>query len=127
MPSPGKVFPKIVLVVDDDDAIVNVIKAHLESEDFAVLRSGTAEEALETVRNAKVMAVLLDLGLPDLDGFEVLKKIKEVKPLVPVIIVTGCHEEADARRAFELGAWDYVTKPIDFKYLKNVLCLERSE
>ena len=119
--------PKIILVVDDEASILEVIKFQLEYEGYAVITEKTGEAAVEVVKNAEVVAVLLDLGLPDISGFEVLKKIKILKPSLPVIMVTGRHEESEGRKAFELGAWDYVTKPIDFNYLKNILRLQSSE
>ncbi len=119
--------PKIVLVVDDDAAILKIIKKQLEVEGYAVLCESTGTAALEAVKNTQLLAVLLDLRLGDMDGFEVLKQIKAVKPTLSVIMITGCHEEEEARKAFQVGAWDYVTKPIDFVYLKNILLLQSLE
>ena len=119
-------FPKLVLVVDDEPAVAGVIQSQLQADEYAAITAKSGEEALEVVQNTKLVTVLLDLGLSGMTGFEVLQKIKLMKPSLPVIIVTGCHDEAEARKAFELGAWDYVTKPIDFNYLKNVLLLQTS-
>jgi len=116
--------PKIILVVDDDRAIVDLIKRQMEAEGYATLGVTTAAEALEAARTTRLIAVLLDLGLGEASGFDVLAKIKAEKPGLPVIMVTGSHDEKEARRAFELGAWDYVTKPVDFTYLKNILLLQ---
>ena len=114
-------MPKIVLLVDDEHAILDVIKSQLEYEGYAVLMEQTGEAAIEAVRNIKLMAVLLDLGLQGMGGFDVLEKIKQIKPSLPVIIVTGSHNEIEARKCYAMGALEYITKPIDFKYLKNVL------
>ena len=119
--------PKVVLIVDDDLAILKMMKAQLEIEGYTVLAESTGVEALKTVKNKKLLAVLLDLHLGDMDGFEVLKQIKAAKPVLPVIMVTGSHDEAEARKTFDFGAWDYVTKPIDFNYLKNILMLQSPE
>ena len=113
--------PKIVLVVDDEPGIQQLIKFELESGEYAVLTAGNGREAIETVTNSKIFAVLLDLGLPGMSGFDVLQEIKKIKPSLSVVIVTGLHDEAEARKAFELGAVDYVTKPIDFNYLNKIL------
>ena len=118
---------KIVLLVDDDPDVLKVIKSQLEYEGYAVLMEQTGEAAIEAVRRVKLMAVLLDLGLVGMGGFEVLSRIKQIKPEVPVMIVTGCHNENEARKSFEMGAWDYITKPIDFKYLKNVLLIQSQQ
>ena len=122
MPTNGTA-PKIVLVVEDEPAIVEVLKCHLDGEGLAVMVARTGEDALEVAFQARLLVVLLDLGLPDIDGFEILRRLKAAKPQLPVIIVTGMKREEEARRAFDLGAWDYVTKPVDFSYLKNVLRL----
>ena len=119
----NKPFPKIILVVDDDQAILHLMKLQLESEGYAVIGEATGGEALERIKKANFFAVLCDLGLPDMSGFEVLKAIKAMRPGLPVIVVTGNHEEKEGRRAFELGALEYITKPIDFNYLKNILLL----
>ena len=123
MGDPAQV-PKIVLVVDDDAAVLRMMKVQLEVEGYTVRDERTGAAALEAVKNSKLLAVLLDLHLEGEDGFEVLQRMKALKPLLPVIMVTGSHEETEARKAFDLGAWDYVTKPIDFAYLKNILLLQ---
>ncbi len=121
MPEP---ITKTVLVVDDEPAVTRVIQMQLEIEGYTVVVRRTAAEAYEAVASTNFFAVLLDLGLQDVSGFDVLQKFKQLKPSLPVIIVTGDRQEKDGIRAFELGAWDYVTKPIDFKYLKNILSLQ---
>lgn len=126
MSNPAK-LPKIILLVDDDLAILKMMKAQLEIEGYAILTESTGVKGVEAVKNTKLLAVLLDLHIGDEDGFEVLKQIKALKPMLPVIMVTGSHDEAEGRRSFELGAWDYVTKPIDFNYLKNILLLQSPE
>lgn len=117
-------LPKIVLIVDDDPAVSAVIKGHLESDGYAPLLTATGEGACDMVKNTRLFAVLLDLGLTDMNGMDVLSRIKSLKPDLPVIIVTGDRMESQGRKALELGAWDYVTKPIDFGYLKNILLLQ---
>ena len=126
MPEKGS-FPKIVLLVDDEPQVLLVMKAQLEYEGYAVITETSGKGALEVVKNTKLMCVLLDLGLPDMGGFDVLKEIKAIKATLPVVIVTGNHEENEARKSFEFGAWDYVTKPIDFKYLTNILLIQSQQ
>ncbi len=111
----------MVLIVDDEASIIGVIKAQLEAEGYAVFSSQSKEAALEIVRDTLLTAVLLDLQLGQESGFDVLAELKQVKPTLPVFMVTGSHDESEAKKAFDLGAWDYVTKPIDFNYLKNSL------
>ncbi len=119
-----KPFPIVILVVEDEPSIVHLIKLNLETEGYAVIGEATGNAALERIKKTSVSVVLCDLGLPDMSGLEILKKIKSVRPGLPVIIVTGRHDEEEGRRAFDLGAWGYVTKPIDFDYLRNILLLQ---
>lgn len=108
-------------MVDDDPHVSRVIKVQLEFGGYAVVCEESGDGALEAIKDGRFFAVFLDLGLSGTSGFEVLKSIKRIKPELPIIMVTGSHAEADGRRAIELGAWDYVTKPIDFARLKNIL------
>lgn len=113
----------MVLVIEDEPAVFRVIKLQLESEGYAVIGETTGAGAIERATHSRLFAVLCDLGLPDMSGFDVLSQIRALKPELPVIVVTGHHEEAEGRRAFAMGAADYITKPIDFNYLTNALLL----
>ncbi len=121
MTNSKKAPPKIILVVDDDKAILKVITQYLDQAGYAVLTAETAEAFIETAGRAQLHAVLLDMGLPDMDGLEALQKVRAIHPELCVIVVTGSHEQDKGRQAIELGAWDFVTKPVDFKYLMNAL------
>lgn len=101
-----------VLVVDDEARIRTVLRAYLETEGFTVSEAATGREALKgaTDANRQPMLVLLDVGLPDLDGLEVLRSIRQTSD-VPVILVTARAEEVDKLVGLGVGADDYVTKP----------------
>ncbi len=99
-----------ILVVDDEKRIVHFIRLNLEHDGFDVLTAYDGSEALKRVREDLPDLVLLDVMLPDMDGFEVLRLIREVSD-VPVIMVTAKGEEEDIVRGLELGADDYITKP----------------
>ena len=116
---PNKI--RSILAVDDDRGVLSVIKDQLEREGYTVLTAQSGAEALRVLQTTTPLVVLLDLGLPQESGFDVLARIKKFKPELQVVMVTGSHKEEEARRAFELGAWDYVTKPIDFNYLRGIL------
>lgn len=120
-------FPKIVLIVDDDPDVTKLMKRQLESEGYAVMIEHSGLSAIESVKNTRLLAVLLDLGLQDVSGFDVLKAVKKAKPDLPVIMVTGSHKESEGQAALEMGAWDYITKPIDFAYLKNILLIQSQQ
>ncbi len=101
-----------ILAVDDEPRVLDFIRLSLERAGYDVLEAMDGLEALQKVREELPDLVLLDVGLPQLDGFEVLKLIREVSQ-VPVIMVTVRGEEADKIRGLELGADDYVTKPFN--------------
>ncbi len=106
-------MPQQVLVVDDDREIVRVLRAYLERDGYAVLDAHNGEEALHAVRRSKPDLIVLDLMLPDRDGWEVTRVIRADPGLrhIPVIMLTARTEEADRIVGLELGADDYVTKP----------------
>jgi two-component system KDP operon response regulator KdpE len=99
-----------ILVVDDESRIVRFVRMNLELEGFRVSEANTGREAIEKVRDDLPDLVLLDVMLPDMDGFEVLKEIRDFSP-VPVIMLTVKGEEEDRVRGLDLGADDYITKP----------------
>ncbi|MCW5876148.1 MAG: response regulator transcription factor [Anaerolineales bacterium] len=101
---------KRILVVDDEERIVRFIRLNLEQDGFQVVEANTGRQALDQLRQALPDLVLLDVMLPDLDGFEVLRMVRENHD-VPIIMLTAKTEEDDRVRGLELGADDYVTKP----------------
>lgn len=112
---------KRVLVVDDDPPIAALISAHLFAEGYDVEMAFSGEAALEKAAERKPDIVLLDLRLPGIDGIETLARIKATDPKILGVMVTGVYEAEECKRAFDAGASDYVTKPIDFQYLKNTI------
>jgi two-component system KDP operon response regulator KdpE len=99
-----------ILVVDDEERMVRFIHLNLEHDGFRVIDAFTGSQALERLRTGMPDLVILDVMMPDIDGFEVLKTIREFST-VPVIMLTAKSEEEDRVRGLELGADDYVTKP----------------
>ena len=99
-----------ILVVDDEKRMVRFIQLNLEQDGFQVLTAYNGKEALEQVRTQLPDLILLDIMMPDISGFEVLKRIREVNT-VPVIMLTAKGEEDDRIQGLELGADDYITKP----------------
>ncbi len=99
-----------VLVVDDEAGIRSVLAAYLTADGFEVLEAGTGAEALEITGRTEVALVLLDIGLPDIDGLEVLRRLRATSP-VYVVLVTARSEEVDRIVGLTVGADDYVTKP----------------
>ena len=101
---------RTILVVDDEERMVRFIRLNLEHDGFQVNEAYNGTEAINQVRSNLPDLVLLDIMLPDIDGYEVLRIIREVSS-VPVIMLTAKGEEDDRVRGLELGADDYVTKP----------------
>ncbi len=101
---------KTLLLVDDESKIVRVARDFLEHAGFTVLAAGDGRSALAAVRSAKPDLIILDLGLPDMDGLDVTRAIRR-DSTVPIIMLTARGAEADKLVGLELGADDYVTKP----------------
>ncbi len=105
-----------ILVVDDEERMVRLIRLNLERDGFDVVEAFNGRQALEKLRDTTPDLVLLDVMMPDLDGFEVLQMIREISN-VPVIMLTAKGEENDRVRGLELGADDYVVKPFSSREL----------
>jgi len=101
---------RLILVVDDEERMARFIRLNLEHDGFRVVEAFRGMKAIQVLRDQLPDVVILDVMLPDLDGFEVLKIIRETST-VPVIMLTAKSEEDDRVRGLELGADDYVTKP----------------
>lgn len=99
-----------ILVVDDEPRMIHVIRMNLEHDGFEVYEAPSGSKALDKLRDKIPDLILLDVMMPDLDGFETLRLIREVST-VPVIMLTAKGEEDDRVRGLELGADDYITKP----------------
>ena len=99
-----------VLVVDDEVAILRFLKPALEANDYEMVSSGTVAEALRRIAADAPNIVLLDLGLPDGDGKQVIQRAREWSDL-PIIVLSAREREAEKIEALDLGADDYVNKP----------------
>jgi two-component system KDP operon response regulator KdpE len=100
----------VVLVVDDEPAIVRVLTAALHARGYRVLSVGNGEEAIDAVLRASPAAVILDLGLPDVDGVDVCRRIRTWSD-IPIIVLTADDTEHRKVEVLDDGADDYVTKP----------------
>jgi DNA-binding response OmpR family regulator len=101
----------VVLLVDDDAAIRRTVAGGLELEGFRVVSASGGRAALEAVERVKPAAILLDLTMPDLDGLEVLRKLRADGDDVPVCVLSARDEVGDRGSGLEAGADDYVVKP----------------
>jgi DNA-binding response OmpR family regulator len=107
---------KTILVVDDELKIVKLVRDYLERAGFGVRVASDGKTALSLARTEKPDLIILDLGLPQLDGLDVTRELRKVST-VPVIMLTGRSEESDKLIGLELGADDYITKPFSPKEL----------
>jgi two-component system, OmpR family, KDP operon response regulator KdpE len=103
--------PLRVLVVDDEPAILRFLRASLQSQGYIVATAADARTALDMIQRHTADLVVLDLGLPDMDGLDVVRQIRDGGENVPIIILSSRENESAKVTAFDLGADDYVTKP----------------
>lgn len=109
-------MPKHILVVDDDALLRTSVAFTLRTAGYQVSMSGSAEEAVETLQTEHPDLILLDIGLPGMDGLEALRTIQR-EFVIPIIFVTARRRELDEIVGLELGADDYITKPFDMDIL----------
>jgi two-component system KDP operon response regulator KdpE len=109
---------ELILVVDDEPRMTRFIRMNLELEGYRVIEAHNGLEALDKARTSLPALVILDVMMPELDGFETLEMLREVST-VPVIMLTVRSDEEDKVRGLELGADDYVTKPFGARELAS--------
>jgi len=119
-PTPDRVRPDRILVVDDHPDNVEIINARLTNRGFNVETATNGQEALEKVRANPPQLILLDVMMPLMDGFEVSRRIKgdDALPYIPIILVTARDSTQDKVEGLDAGADDYLTKPINFPELE---------
>lgn len=110
---------KRILAVDDEADLLDIIEHHLQKANYEVLRAETGEDAVTIAKRDLPDLILLDLMLPEMDGFDVCKTLKALDETsdIPIIMLSARGEEADIVTGLELGADDYVTKPFSAKIL----------
>lgn len=117
-----------ILVIEDNALLAAGVRSNLEFEGYAVRVAATGEEGLRLARAKRDALIVLDLMLPDLDGFRVLRELRERGVDTPVLILTARGDEADKVRGFRFGADDYVTKPFGLmEFLARVEALLRRQ
>lgn len=103
----------VVLTIEDEKSVRDSFRLYLEDYDYVVLEAENGREGLELFERDKPDLVLLDLRMPEVDGLDVLSTVRELSPDTPVIVVSGAGMIKDAVKALQLGAWDYLLKPIE--------------
>ncbi|MBN1470496.1 MAG: sigma-54-dependent Fis family transcriptional regulator [Syntrophaceae bacterium] len=112
---------KKILIVDDELNMRLVLSAALKKEGYEISAASNGKEALQILKSNKFAVVITDLKMPDVDGMEVLTRIAERYPEIPVIMITAHGTIATAVEALKKGAFDYITKPFDLDDLKNIV------
>jgi two-component system KDP operon response regulator KdpE len=105
---------KLILVVDDEPRLTSMMRLNLETDGLRVQVASSGREALDALREEMPDLILLDVMMPNMDGFETLRRIR-VASQVPVIMLTAMNEENDRIKGLELGADDYVNKPFNYR------------
>lgn len=113
--------PRTILVVDDDESLRRVTQMQLEEAGYSVLSAASGVEALRLIDEHVPPLVITDLKMPGMSGLEVLKKIRESYPEVTVLMITAFGTVQTAVEAMKAGAYDYITKPIDYEELTLVV------
>ena len=121
----GKCIAKI-LVVDDEREVQEIVEEFLTGRGYEVSVASNGEEALRVIEQEKPDVVLLDIVMPGMSGIETMKRIKELNEKTGVIVITAVRDDKVGRGLMELGAYDYITKPIDFDYLETAVLMKIS-
>jgi DNA-binding response OmpR family regulator len=113
-----------VLVVDDEVEVCNALKEFLSLKEYEVETALDGPTALKKVEKFKPHIVLLDILMPGMGGIDVLKEIRKINPQIGILMITAVVDEELANRTIQLGAYDYITKPIDLNRLETVLMVK---
>jgi len=109
--------PLRILVVDDEPAILRFLRAGLGGQGYVVLEAENGQKALDAVRSKRADIVVLDLGLPDIDGLEIIQRVRNSGSTVPIIVLSSRSDDFAKVQALDYGADDYVTKPFGIEEL----------
>ncbi|MEN8244701.1 MAG: response regulator [Thermodesulfobacteriota bacterium] len=113
--------PSKVLLVDDEREFVQTLSERLQLRDMGSAIAYDGESALNLLQDDEPEVIIIDLKMPGIDGLEVLKKVKKERPEIEVIVLTGHGSETDRQQCLDLGAFDYLQKPVDINHLSKVL------
>ena len=117
----GKRAAKTVLVVDDDREVTHILARALQQWGYTSLQANSAADAVRIAREKPVDAALVDVRMPDMNGFLLLRQLRKGRSSTVFVMMTGYSELEDARRAMKMGAYDYLTKPFELESLRVVL------
>jgi DNA-binding response OmpR family regulator len=107
-----------ILLIDDDISGCETLAMYLTEEGYDVITANTGFAGLEKFITHRIDLVILDIRLPDIDGFEVLKRLKKANECINVIMITAFHDKASINKAIEIGAFEYIRKPININEME---------
>ena len=110
-----------ILVVDDEAAIREVLIEFLSDHGYAVQGAADGREGLQMAGVLRPQVILLDIAMPGMNGIETLKRLRKEAPQAAVIMISGHADHDQALQALDLGAYDFIQKPLDFRYLERTL------
>lgn len=114
---------KKILVVDDEPAVCSMLKKYLTRKGHKASTALSGREAIRKIKKDRPHVVLLDIKMPQMDGIEVLKKIREIDTKIGIVMITAVKDDDVGRACMKMGAYDYITKPLSLGYLENVLMI----
>ena len=118
--------PLKILIVDDEATIREILQELLQYEGYSTKTADSGITALSVIGEFKPHVVLLDIHMPDMDGFQCLQQIKENYPAIEVLMISAFASGETGKKSLELGAYDYMDKPVNFEHLINILKLLKS-
>lgn len=110
-----------ILIIDDEEPILESLKPFFSKRNYKVFTASSGEKGIETIKSNVIDIVLSDFRMPGMSGIDVLREIKKINPQIDVVIMTAFGNIEDAVELMKLGAYDYLTKPIDLEELENIL------
>lgn len=119
----NKVAPKVLLVIEDDDTMRLALRRIFEPEGFILKMAADSSELSTVLDDQMIDLILLDIGLPWINGFELAELLKEHKDLknIPIVFVSGQTKPEDIKKAFAVGASDFIKKPFDVEKIKKTV------
>jgi DNA-binding NtrC family response regulator len=108
-----------ILIVDDEQNVCDFLEEFLQYKGYAPLKASSGNEALQSLSNKEADLVLLDILMPGMSGLEVLENVRKLYPDLPVIILTGVKDKRVVDDTFNMGAADFIPKPIDLDVLEQ--------
>ncbi|MEA3490226.1 MAG: response regulator [Candidatus Omnitrophota bacterium] len=113
-----------ILVIDDEIEICDLLEKFLTRKEYEVITATSAVEGIKKIKAEKPDVVLLDIRMPEMNGVEAIKKIREIDKDIGIIMATAVMDEKIAQETVKLGAADYIVKPFDLDYLEKSLMLK---